>query len=813
MNAPAALEPGQLCWRCDPAELGFESTAELEPLDATYGQERAIEAIELGLAAPHKGYNIYALGPDGIGKHTLIRHLLEQHAQSRPAPFDWCHVSNFAEERKPKVLRLPNGAGARLRDDMTRFVEDVATSLKNAFENEDYRNRRQALEEELKEHQEQAVSEVEAKARERGIALVRSHMGFGFAPMRDGQIIKPEVFHALDDAERKRIEADIEELQKELQNALQKLPVWQKETRAKIRELNQETAAFAVGFLIDSLKETYAGIEAVHAFLDQVRNDIIEQVEAILQSLQESEKAAADSQHPIFRRYRVNLLVDHGDLDHAPVVYEDDPTHERLIGRVDHRAQMGTLVTDFHMIRGGALHRANGGYLLVDARAVLTKPMAFEALKRALTAGRVRIESPMQSMGLLSTETVEPEPVPLDVKVVLVGERLIYHLLSALDPTFARLFKIAADFEDQIDRSGEAQHAFARMIAGITRDDDLAPLGREAVAVCLEHLARHAGDGDKLSTSVELLADLVREADHYRTTNGGERVEAEAVRQAIAQRRRRLGRIRELSEEQILKGTVAIATEGAAVGQINGLAVTQFGGIMFGRPSRISARVRIGAGQVVDIEREARLGGPLHSKGVLILSSYLAGHYAADVPLSLRASLVFEQSYGGVDGDSASAAELIALLSAIAEVPIKQGFAITGSVNQWGDVQAIGGVNEKIEGFFDICQKRGLDGSQGVLIPAANQRHLILERRVVEAVESGRFHVYPLGRIDEALTLLTGVPAGARGADGRFEPGSVNARVEERLRELARQRRAFGAHGDGGAGGDGSDKEASDDGG
>jgi lon-related putative ATP-dependent protease len=533
---------------------------------------------------------------------------------------------------------------------------------------------------------------------------------------------------------------------------------------------------------------------AVLAFLDAIGEDVIDNVETIVTAPERGAAGTAEALdgHPLFRRYRANLIVDNQAQKHAPVLYEDDPTYDRLLGRVEHRAEMGTLFTDFHLIRPGALHRANGGYLILDARKLLTKPMAWEGLKRALKAQQIRIESLAEAMGLLSTVTLEPEPIPLDVKVVLVGERLIYYLLSELDPEFGRLFKVAADFDERIERNAESSLRVARLLATIARREKLRPFDGGGVARALEFSARQAGDSERLSTQLEDLADLLREADYWAGIKGRARVTKDDVQQAVDAQARRLDRVRERIQEEMRRGTIMIDSQGKAVGQVNGLSVMQLGGFAFGRPSRITARIRLGKGEVVDIEREVALGGPLHSKGVLILAGYLSAHYAQDRPLSLSASLVFEQSYGGVDGDSASSAELYALLSAIAEVPIEQSFAVTGSVNQYGHVQAIGGVNEKIEGFFDLCAARGLSGSQGVLVPAANVKHLMLHRRVIEAAEAGQFHVYPVETIDQGIEILTGIAAGARGADGRFPDGTLNQRVESRLIELADKRRAFG---------------------
>lgn len=793
MALPDPLPAAALAWCCPEDELGFETTAELPDLSDPIGQERAVEALAYALSTRRPGYNVYALGPDGIGKHTTVRQLLEERAKSEPPSGDWCYVSNFKDPRAPRLLRLPPGRGARLEADIKRLLTDLLPALRNAFENEEYRTRRQVIEEELKERQEKAIAEVEEEAKRHSVALIRSPMGFAFAPVADGRIVTPEIFQALPDSIRKQIEQTVENLQKKLRDALANAPRWMKETREKIKALNDETAAFAVNFLFDTIRPAYADLPPVLDYLEAARKDVIEHVEAFLQLPEQIGPAAIaiEDGHPLFRRYRVNLIVDHTGQSSAPVIQEDDPTFERLVGRIEHRAEMGALLTDFLMIRAGALHRANGGYLVIEARKLLTRPLAYDALKRALTTREIRVESPLQALGVLGTQTLEPEPAPLDLKVVLLGERLLYYLLVELDPEFARLFKIPADFDERLPRDTTKVSLFARLVATVARKEGLKPVRRCGVARLLEHAARRAEDREKLSTEIEHLADVLREAD-FRAGEAAV-IDGAAVRRALEARDRRLGRLKERALEQITEGIVQIATSGTAVGQVNGLSVIQLGDLAFGRPSRITARVRMGGGQVIDIEREVKLGGPIHSKGVLILSGFLAATFTPDLPLSLSATLVFEQSYGGIEGDSASSTELYALLSALAEVPIRQSLAVTGSVDQYGNVQAIGGVNEKIEGFFDLCAARGLDGSHGVLIPASNVRHLMLHERVREAVAAGRFTIWPVRTIGEGIEILTGVPAGARGPDGLFPEGTVFRRAEDRLVAMAEKRKAFGA--------------------
>ncbi len=791
---PAPLKAADLAWSCNPAELPFETTAELRDPDGIVGQSRAVEALEFAIGMPRAGFNVFALGPEGIGKRSAIRRFFDEAARSAPPPQDWCYVNDFEEPRKPRALALPTGAGAGFQSDMARFVDDLRASLRSAFESDEYRTRQQAAEEEFKEQREAAVAAIEERAEKRNLALLRTPVGFAFAPVKNGKPVAPEEFQALPDNERAEFERALEELQTELQESLERAPIWMQQAREKIRDLNRQTATLVAGRLLEALFTKYREMSGAVKFLKQVQKDIADNVEMVIAAAAKADTPVEDMAdgNPLLRRYRVNLLVRNEAGASAPVVYEDDPSYDRMFGRVDYRSEMGALVTDLQLIRAGALHRANGGFLLLEARKVLMAPLVWEGLKRALVSGAVRIESAAQALGLLSTVTLEPEPIPLSVKIALTGDRMIYYLLSAYDPEFSRLFKVAADFSERFERDPESILLYARLLAAIVRRENLRPLDREAAARTLEQAARLAEDSGKLSGDMQRIADLLQEADYHAGRDKSAIIQAAHITRAIETATRRVDRIRERLHEETLHGTLLLSTAGEAVGQINGLSVLSIGGFSFGRPGRITARVRLGAGELVDIEREVQLGGPLHSKGVLILSGYLSSRYAPESPHALRATIVFEQSYGGVDGDSASSAELYALLSAISGVPLKQSLAVTGSVNQQGEIQAIGGVNEKIEGFFDLCEARGLDGSQGVLIPASNVRHLMLQERVRRAAAQNLFHIYPVQTIDEGLALLTGRAAGERGADGKFPFESINRLVEDRLLELAERARAGG---------------------
>ena len=793
--AVRSLSPEDLCRRCDPSRLPFQTTADLGDLDLPLGQDRAAEALRFGTAIRQDGYNIFALGPPGVGKETLVSRVVRQRAAGEKPPSDWCYLYNFEDRHRPRAVELPAGRALQFRADMQKLVEELRVAIPAVFEGEEYRTRLSVLEKQLEEKREEAMRRVQEHAREKGVAMVRTPMGIALAPTREGEVLDPEQFRQLPSEQQQRLQKDIAALQEELGAVLRSVPQLERDHRERVKDMNKEVALFAVGHLIDDLRGRYADLPPVLAHLDAVQRDVVENVHDFLGG-GEAEDAASQirkllAETPSLHRYGVNLMVDHSGAAGAPVVTEDLPTHPNLVGRIEQHAHFGTLVTDFTLIRPGALHRANGGYLVLDARKVLTQPFAWDDLKRALRAREIRIEPPERLVGLSGAASLDPEPIPLQVKVVLTGERFLYHLLAAYDPDFLELFKVAADFEDQVDRTPGNELSYARLVATLARAGKLRPFDREAVARVVERAARLAGDGEKLSAHLQGIADLLREANHLAGEAGRETVGRADVQAAIDGQVRRADRVRQRLQEEIGRGTILIDTRGATVGQVNGLSVYQLGQFAFGSPSRITARVRMGKGEVVDIEREVELGGPIHSKGVLILAGFLGARYAADRPLTLSASLVFEQSYSGVEGDSASSAELYALLSALAGLPVRQSIAVTGSVNQLGEVQAIGGVNEKVEGFFDVCRARGLDGSQGVLLPASNVKHLMLREDVVEAVRADQFHLWAVENVDQGIEVLTGVPAGGRGPDGRWPEGTVNARVAARVAEMAERARAF----------------------
>jgi len=789
-----ALDPAQLCQRCDPAQFEFKTTEDLEHLTAFIGQPRAIGALEFGVGIRQKGYNIFAFGPEGIGKGNLVRKTFESAAASEQVPSDWCYVQDFERPHRPRALELPAGKGLEFKNDMEQFVDDLHSALPVTFESEEYRSRLQEIQEVLNERQEAALEELRTRAEKKELAVLRTPGGLAIAPVREGEVISPEEFQGLPQEQREALEKDIEDLQEELEAMLMNLPGWQRELREQVTSLNREMADIAVGGLIRQLLKDYAELPAIVEHLEAVQQDVVKHVRQIIDEGDPAQSTdptpprgplAALGARSTLQRYQVNLLVDHGSSESAPVVYEDNPTFQNLLGRIEHTAQMGALITDFSLIKPGALHRANGGYLILDARRLLQEPFAWEGLKRALRSEHLRMETPGQVQSFISTVTLDPEPIPLNVKVALLSDPMLYYLLMENDPESRELFRVASDFDDQMDRDSESQMLYARLIGSLATVHGLRPLDPGGVARIIEHSSRIIEDGKKLSIQMNHITDLMREADYWAGEADRAVMTSEDVSKAIDAEIFRSDRIKERTQEQIYRETILIDTDGKQTGQVNGLSVYQYGDFAFGRPSRITARVRVGKGEVLDIEREVDLGGPIHSKGVMILSSFLGSRFSPDRQLSLTASLVFEQSYGGVEGDSASSAELYALLSSIAEVPAKQSLAVTGSVNQFGRVQAIGGVNEKIEGFFDICNTRGLTGEQGVLIPDSNVQHLMLREDVVQAVSEGKFHVYPIESIDQGIELLTDVPAGEPDDEGTYPEDTINGKVQARLKKFA----------------------------
>lgn len=787
-SAGQPLPASALYRPCDP-ELIVQGTLE-EPLTGPrlIGQDRAIEAIRFGINIRKKGFNIFCLGPAGSGKHTLVRTLLETAAKATPTPPDWCYVNNFADPHHPKWLKVPSGRGLLLRQAMEKLLTELQIALPAAFERDDYRRQRDILEQQLKKKNEEGFGKLQERAESKNVALIRTPVGFALAPTRNGDVFPQEEFKKLPSEEQERIKSDLGSLQVELEALLRDAPKWERELRRTLDELERKTTAAAVGYLIDEVRHNFSDLPEVVTYLGEVERDITENASDFLAASREEGlsqlvvfRRMLESDGASFRRYRINVIVNNSGQSGAPIVYDDRPNHQSLVGRIEHHAHLGALVTDFNLLISGSLHRANGGYLILDAERLLLGNFGYEALKRALRFEEIRLESLEQTLSIASTVSLEPEPIPLDVKVVLIGSPRIYYLLRQHDPDFAQLFKIAAEFDDRVDRKTETIAGYGRLLTDITTQNSLRQLAPTAAARIVEYASRVSGDSEKLSTRIRALTELLQEADCRAGLSGRTTITRDDVQESLDAQWYRANRIYHRILEEISRRTVKIEVAGSHIGQVNGLAVIDLGNIAFGYPSRITARIAVGRGDVVDIEREVDLSGSIHSKGILILSGFLKGRFGRNAPISLDASLVFEQSYGGIDGDSASSAELYALLSALADIPIRQDLAVTGSVDQFGNIQPIGGVNEKIEGFFDVCQRNSLTGEQGVLIPAENVKHLMLRSDVVDACAQGKFKIYPIETVDQGIALLTGYPAGEIDISGKYPRNSVNYWIANRL--------------------------------
>ncbi len=794
-NAINSLTVDQLYHYCTVEQLDFKNTEQLPILDYILGQDRATEAIQFGIKIQRQGYNLFVMGPPGCGKQTLVRQLLEKEVLDKPLPSDWCYVHNFTNPQMPQALELPAGRGIIFKQDLTQLIQSLKNAMTFAFENPEYIEQVDAIEDEIKQRQKYTIEKIKIRAEKQKIHLLRTSDGFVFAPSINDETLDPEQFNQLPKKQQQSLEKIIEAFQEELRKTVEQFPTWAKQSHIKIDKLNRATSMLGIRAPIDEIKQQYSDLPNIITHLEEIEPDILE---TLLETHTTKEGAGSplkkiEQQESFFTRYSVNLLINHHDSQAAPIIYEDQPSYQNLIGKVEHLSQMGTLITNFTLIKPGALHRANGGYLIIDAEKILSEPHAWQALKRTLKSATIGIDSLSQLLSLNNTASLDPEKIPLNIKVILLGDRHLYHLLNQYDPEFEKLFKVVADFEDEIDRDINNTPLFARYIATICHHEKIMPLEAAAVARVIEYSSRIAEHNQKLTTHLQILNDLLCEADYFAHQNSKQNnITAENIEQALQQQQRRENRVAEYLHDEVIQGDIHISTNGMKIGQINGLTVISLSNHMFGQPSRITATTRLGEGDIMDIEREAELAGPIHAKGVMILTSYIGHRYSRNRPLAMHASIVFEQSYGMIEGDSASLAELCALLSSIAEVPISQGFAITGSVNQLGEVQPIGGVNEKIEGYFDICKRRGLDGHQKVIIPHDNIKHLMLKHEVLDAVKQGKFHIYGVKSVDEAISLLMSIDAGCAELDGEFPEGSFNHIVTQKLLEFAVIRQTFG---------------------
>lgn len=785
-----ALPLNQLYKACVLKDLPFKTTRQLDPLAEIVGQNRAQEAVRFALSMPHGGYNVYAVGRNGLGKRTMMLRYLEHHADDEHKSHDWCYVANFEDPRVPKVICLPAGHGHNLKQDMDKLMGRLVKMIPQAFDSDNFLERAEKLKNEYAKKQEDELEKVAAQARRKKVSLtLTTPGGYRLVAMNGNDPHTVETFAKLTEEQRDKFEDSINKLEKKLRQSVRKIADWEQEYIENQQALNQETLEAISGHQFEDLVKKYSDEPDVVAYLESVRKDMAENLEIFLDDDEDQTAmayASLDKKMP--RRYLVNLLV-HQKTSEVPVVVEDNPTYHNLFGYVENVTFKGTVFTDYSLIRAGSLHRANGGYLLMDAIKVLEQPFVWDGLKRALRSKSIMINSLERELTLSGTISLEPEAIPLDVKIVLFGDRETWMLLQDYDPEFAELFRVTADFENEMWRSPESQLLYAKFIASLVHEKGLLHCERKAVARIIEYSARIAEHQNRLSLHAADIANLLRESDYWARQHKSRVIQWEHVEQALASARYRSSRIRDHFYDAIRDGSTLVTTRGKRVGQVNALSVMSSGGYEFGLSNRVTATCYYGEGDVIDIERDVKLGGNLHSKGVMILSAWLASHFAAKDPMHLSASLTFEQSYGEVDGDSASVAELCALVSALSELPVRQDLAITGSMNQFGEVQPIGGANEKVEGFFETCRITGMTGSQGVIIPKTNIQNLMLDAEVVNAVRDGQFHIYPVSTVEEAVELLLGKPAGRPDRKGNYPRGTVFGAIARRLAKMREHER------------------------
>lgn len=782
------LSPKDLCETCDPSAFDFITTEELEPPSGIIGQERAVRAMEFGLRIEKKGYNIFVVGPKGTGKTTYTRSAVSRIAREKPVPDDILYVYNFAKPEKPRAIFLPAGKGSEFAKDMEKLVEEVRREIARVFDDEKFESQRQELVEKYQKMSVELLEKLERQAREEGLSIQRTPQGLMTIPLKDGRPMNQEEYDALTEEEKKILDEKSRAVQSRIDETLRKMRALDRSLREEISELEKNAALAAVGPYFEEITAKYAQFESIMEYLKAVKDDVIKNLPTIRQcdgskgELQEVATISSNAapKEDFFVRYKVNLFVDNRNTEGAPVVFETNPTYYNLFGKIEGKAFFGTVVTDFTLIKSGAIHRARGGYLVLQAEDLFKDPLAWDTLKRTLKNGEARVENIGEQYRTVPTITLKPEPIPLDVKVIIIGTPYIYYLLNDLDDDFRKLFKIKVDFDVEMDRNWENMRRYASVICNICREENLPPFEPSAVAKIIDYSSRLAGDRKKLSTRFNEIAEIIYEAGTWATLEGAEKVSGKHVEKAIEEKVYRVNSIEEKLLSMIERGEIIIDTEGRKVGQINGLSVLDIGDHVFGQPSRITARTFLGDAGVINIEREAKLSGRIHDKAVMILSGYLGEKYSKEIPLSVTASITFEQNYGGVEGDSATCAELLALLSSISGIPLRQDVAVTGSLDQHGNVQPVGGVTEKVEGFYHACKIKGLTGSQGVVIPAKNVDNLMLKREVVEAVREGKFHIYTAETVDDVIELMTGLSA-----------EEFHRKVSEALKSMAERARDF----------------------
>lgn len=792
------LTVDQLYKKCDPSKFDFNSTADLEERLSALGQDRAISAVELGINIKSKGYNLFCFGPEGTGKTSLVKRILEKESKLRPTPCDWAYVYNFDEPHKPIAISFNAGEASDFAKDVDSLIEELGELIPALIDSEEYKAAVELIRQKYKGRKDEYINFLQKKAKGKSVSLLHMPVGLVVAPVKDGEVLSPEAFEQLSPAEKQKITEDLNAMQVEIENAAQNLPNWEEKEREEIGHLREKLAKGIINKPIDELRKKYKQYRGACDFIKSIQKNFIENLEDYIPN-NEPAPTGANEDDPLnqllsrmnkneedkFAKFKVNVIVKNIPNSGAPIVLLDHPTQGNLVGKVERIQQYGALLTDFTLIKSGALHQANGGFLLIDARKLLLQPFAWDSLKRALASKAIKIETPGDETSF-TTISLDPQPIPLDVKVILTGDEELYELLSERDPDFSDYFKVEADFGIVMDRTEENEIEYAKLIGSLSKKKKIRSLNKQAVAKVIEYSSRLADDSEKLTAHIASIGDLLREADYWARKSNSKQIGKNHIIQAISAQMYRSDRINKAMLEQIDKGTILMDVEGQRVGQINGLVVYTFSRNSFGKPARITTQVRMGNGEFVDIEREIQMSGPIHTKGVLILQSLISNRFAKRKPLSLSASIVFEQSYGGVDGDSASSTEYYCLLSAISELPIKQSIAVTGSINQFGEIQPIGGVNEKIEGFFEVCKYNGLTGTQGVIIPRTNVSNLMLKEEILEAVENSMFHIYAVDTVDDGIEILTGVPAGKPDKNGEYPKGTVNYLVAKNLDEYYR---------------------------
>ena len=794
----------QLTSNCDPESLGFETTKEIEPLEGTVGQNRAVSALEFGLGIDAPGFNMFVVGFPGTGRTTTLTNFLRRAAKDRPVPDDWCYVHNFHDQLQPVAVRLPAGVGRQLVQDTEELLHDCQRDIPHAFESAEYRTRVEEAMGEIQQRREAVTQGIESAAAQQGFVVQPSPMGIVTTPVKDGDPISREQYNELPEGERNELRKTSESLQEFINQQLTELRRVEREATRRRTEVDREVVLAVIGPIFNDLMEKYQAIPALTHYLEDVRQDIADHVDDFQsqddqqaqQQTREAAMAREAAEADRFLRYKINVLVDNSTTQGAPVLFEYNPTYYNLFGRVEFRPRFGTAATDLTMIRPGAVHMTNGGYLALQAKDVLLSPQVWETLKRVLGSGEARIENIAEQFSPIPTSTLRPQPIPVQTKIMLMGTPMLFNTLQRIDEDFSKLFKVKVDFDVSMERTPETSRFYASFVCTQCRDSNVRPFHKTAVAKLVDYASRLVEHQGRLTTRFIAIADLIIEADHWAKRDSGSAVVmGDHIAKAIQERIYRSNLPEEKLHQFINDGTIKIDSEGAVVGQINGMSVLDLGDHLFGRPVRITARTSLGRGQVAHIDRETQLTGRIHNKGFLILTGYLMGKYGLDKPLSIRSSIGFEQTYDEVEGDSASSAELYALLSSLSDIPINQGLAVTGSVNQRGEIQAIGGATYKIEGFFDVCKAKGLTGRQGAVFPKDNIRHLVLRDDVVQAVRDGLFTIYAVESIEQGMEVLTGVPAGEPDESGSYPENTLNYAINKNLEHLAAKAREMAGRG------------------